>query len=572
MKQIYFIIVLIIGLAFSTLVSCKKEISSEVGKLINKTPVVNSGKDTLIKLPSDSARLDGSASYDQDGTITVWLWKKIEGPSTFTIVSESSPKTTVTSLKAGVYKFELTATDNAGASAKDTIVITVDDLSNHPPVAYADQDLVITLPVNSTILDGRNSYDPDNNIIAYQWMKIAGPASFNIVNTTAAITMVTNLVVGNYQFELTVSDAGGSFMKDTVQVAVLSAIQSYTICDSTRAVINAQLIPFGKLWKPKSGLAAAYVGNKIVFAGGVEAISMSGISESSSVDIYDLATQSWSFDNLSAARKLPAVAVNGNNIFFAGGGYFYSDYFNNIDIYDGLTNTWTTTILTVPKTGVAGASVGDKVLFAGGFKYNSDFYPDNFENLVEIYQLSTHSWSTVTLSVARGFISAVTVKDKVYFAGGTNIAPSNKIDIYNNATNSWSVSTLSFLSTANNAVAMGDQIFWTQNGSCDVEIRNTTTGISRLEHLSRSTQGEIIGVVKDNKIAFIRPGSAYFDIYNTTNKEWSVGILPEAILPGASIISANNVIYIAGGTTGCTPFVNGSCIPVFTDQVWKLEF
>ena len=44
--------------------------------------------------------------------------------------------------------------------------------------------------------------------------------SFNIANANAVQTQVTNLAQGIYQFELKVTDAGGLFSKDTMQVTV----------------------------------------------------------------------------------------------------------------------------------------------------------------------------------------------------------------------------------------------------------------------------------------------------------------------------------------------------------------
>jgi hypothetical protein len=75
-------------------------------------------------------------------------------------------------------------------------------------------------------------------------------------------------------------------------------------------------------------------------------------------------------------------------------------------------------------------------------------------------------------------------------------------------------------------------------------------------------------VVKDDKIiwfATLDPltGNATdkFNIYDLTANRWSIGLLPFQI-SGASVISVNNTIYVAGGS------VNGR----MTDQVWKLEF
>ena len=91
---------------------------------------------------------------------------------------------------------------------------------NRPPVASAGLDQSITLPTNTTTLNGSGSSDPDNNIQAYSWTKVSGPSSLTIADATAVNTSISNFIEGVYQFELKVTDAGGLFHKDTVQVTV----------------------------------------------------------------------------------------------------------------------------------------------------------------------------------------------------------------------------------------------------------------------------------------------------------------------------------------------------------------
>ena len=68
--------------------------------------------------------------------------------------------------------------------------------NNKPPTAIAGPDQVITLPTDSVSLDGSSSNDPDGTISEWPWTKISGPASFNIINTASAKTVVKNLAVG----------------------------------------------------------------------------------------------------------------------------------------------------------------------------------------------------------------------------------------------------------------------------------------------------------------------------------------------------------------------------------------
>jgi hypothetical protein len=208
------IILVVIVLFFS----CKKERTCQ-GCASNQPPIAAAGPDTVITLPANSLLLDGSGSVDRDGKISEWKWAKIFGLGSFAIVNADSAKTVVKNLGIGTYQFELTVKDNGGLSAKDTIRVTVLG-TNHPPVANAGQDQVINLPANSITLNGSSSTDPDNNITMYEWTKIAGPLSFTISDARSSQPVVSNLLDGIYKFELKVTDGGGLFDRDTVQITV----------------------------------------------------------------------------------------------------------------------------------------------------------------------------------------------------------------------------------------------------------------------------------------------------------------------------------------------------------------
>ena len=202
--------------------SCKKEFSCEDCRGENTPPIANAGRDTIIILPVDSLLLDGSASKDPDGRITNYKWTKVSGPASSRINNDAAMKTVVKNLLLGTYQFELSVTDNDGIPAMDTIRITIDTIAIpvHPPVANIGADEIIILPVDSVLLDGEISYDPDGYIVSYQWAKISGPSSFTIVDPTSIKTKADNLVKGVYEFELTVTDNSGLSAKDTTQITV----------------------------------------------------------------------------------------------------------------------------------------------------------------------------------------------------------------------------------------------------------------------------------------------------------------------------------------------------------------
>ena len=166
----------------------------------NIPPTADAGTDQVITLPTNSVSLTGTGT-DTDGTVSSYNWTKISGPSSGAITDASSAATSVTGLTEGTYQFELRVTDNKGATAVDTVNVTVNAAANIPPTADAGSDQVITLPTNSVSLTGTGT-DTDGSISSYNWTKISGPSSGTITDASSAATSVTGLEQGIYQFEL----------------------------------------------------------------------------------------------------------------------------------------------------------------------------------------------------------------------------------------------------------------------------------------------------------------------------------------------------------------------------------
>jgi len=198
----------------------------------NQAPVAKAGNNQTITLPTNSASLDGSASSDPDGTIASYTWAQISGPSTATITNGTTAKPTVGTLQAGTYVFELTVKDNAGATAKAQVTITVNSPANQAPVAKAGANQTITLPTNSATLDGSGSADPDGTIASYSWAQISGPSAAVITNGTTSKPTVGSLQAGAYIFELTVVDNSGATAKSQTTITVNSPTNQTPIANA----------------------------------------------------------------------------------------------------------------------------------------------------------------------------------------------------------------------------------------------------------------------------------------------------------------------------------------------------
>ncbi|MFT3825519.1 MAG: PKD domain-containing protein [Chitinophagaceae bacterium] len=192
----------------------------------NKAPIANAGNDTTVNLPNPVIRLNATASYDPDGQIVSYGWTRISGPGALTIVNSTTATPTVVGVQVGTYVFELTVTDDKGATAKDQVTVTVLAQPNSKPVAIAGKDTTIGIPSTSAILNGSKSYDPDGTITAYSWKQVNGPAPATIASADKAVSTVSNLQPGVYTFELTVTDNNGVTAKDSVEVTLVNNLRN----------------------------------------------------------------------------------------------------------------------------------------------------------------------------------------------------------------------------------------------------------------------------------------------------------------------------------------------------------
>ncbi len=188
----------------------------------NQAPIANAGTNLIITLPNSVATLDGSKSFDPDGTIVSYKWAQATGPTVVSIAAPTSAMSAITGLQQGQYTFQLTVTDNGGATGTAQVKVTVNAATNQPPVAMANS-ISITLPATSVTVDGSNSYDPDGTIVGYNWSQLSGPSTASITAAGSAKTTITGLQQGQYTFQLTVTDNQGGTGTRQIIVSVYPA-------------------------------------------------------------------------------------------------------------------------------------------------------------------------------------------------------------------------------------------------------------------------------------------------------------------------------------------------------------
>jgi hypothetical protein len=180
----------------------------------NNPPSANAGTDKILILPASACTITGTGT-DTDGSISKYLWKQTSGTPA-TLSGTASNTLNVSGLTEGSYGFQLTVTDNAGATATDDVSVVV-----KPPVVpfvNAGADKLIKLPTTSATVTGAAT-DSDGSIVSYKWTKISGNTC-SMSNTTSTSLKLGSLTSGSYVFRLSATDNSGYTGTDEVTVTV----------------------------------------------------------------------------------------------------------------------------------------------------------------------------------------------------------------------------------------------------------------------------------------------------------------------------------------------------------------
>ncbi|QYK01955.1 PKD domain-containing protein [Shewanella psychrotolerans] len=168
---------------------------------VNSPPIANAGIDQTITERS-SITLYGTGS-DEDGDIVSYHWSQISG----SMVETSSTDITAVSFVTPsvdteeVIVFELTVTDNEGATASDTVDITITPIL-FPVNAGEDKTYFNYESFNLNC----NPNDTDIGNLNFFWKQLEGP-ELKLSDTTACSPQLQlSDYDGIYTFELTVSD------------------------------------------------------------------------------------------------------------------------------------------------------------------------------------------------------------------------------------------------------------------------------------------------------------------------------------------------------------------------------
>ena len=196
------------------------KIQRPISCVTNNLPPVASATGPTTVAEGSPVILSG-AGNDPDGSIVAFAWQQTSGPGVVLVnAGTASPSFTAPAVTSNTpLTFQLTVTDNQGATGSTAITVTVSNVNQLPTVsAGANQSInegaAITLRGSAT--------DPDGAITTYQWMQTAGPAVTLTGAATAQASFTAPLVFTDtvLTFQLTVADNDGALAVATINVGV----------------------------------------------------------------------------------------------------------------------------------------------------------------------------------------------------------------------------------------------------------------------------------------------------------------------------------------------------------------
>ncbi|KAG7470014.1 hypothetical protein MATL_G00134730 [Megalops atlanticus] len=194
-----------------------------VTKPVDLPPVANAGPNQTVTLPLDHLTLSSGESSDDHG-ITSYLWTLCPSSRNKEVTMQGvrTPLLQLSALQEGEYTFQLTVTDTAGQRSSATVTVVVQPEENDAPVAVVGPDRQLTLPVNTTVLDGSGSTD-DHGIVTFHWDIVSGPPGLKVEDADKAVAMATGFRAGSYVFRLTVTDQQGAADSASLTIIVREA-------------------------------------------------------------------------------------------------------------------------------------------------------------------------------------------------------------------------------------------------------------------------------------------------------------------------------------------------------------
>lgn len=165
----------------------------------------------------------------------------------------------------------------------------------------------------------------------------------------------------------------------------------------------------------RAGLASAALGNKIYAIGGRDSGTPQSGNVLGTVEVYDIATDTWTTVAPLNAPRSDLVAVSHGGKIYAIGGWDGTKVVGTVEVYNPTKDTWTTlTSMSIPRSNLVADVKGNTIYAIGG-------HDGVIGNLAanEAFNIAKGTWSPkASMITARSEMDSAIVGDKIYVIGG----------------------------------------------------------------------------------------------------------------------------------------------------------
>jgi uncharacterized protein (TIGR03382 family) len=211
------------------------------GTTCNRRPVADVGQSFSVP-ERTTVTLNGSASFDPDGTAVTYQWTQISGPAvTLSDATVAMPTFTTEVARTTVFGFQLVVSDGTDTSLPKTVEVAVTNV-NRKPVAMPQAPATVAERSGDVTLNGAGSTDADGETLTYTWTQRGGPAVTLSDDTAASPTFTPPEVTADTQFsfELVVNDGIENSAPQTIAVTVTNVDRAPTADAGPDAEVNAR--------------------------------------------------------------------------------------------------------------------------------------------------------------------------------------------------------------------------------------------------------------------------------------------------------------------------------------------
>lgn len=202
------------------LVGCRPSFELRALDEARAEPIADAGTGTTVRR-NVPVTLDGSASFDLDGSITSYEWTIVTAPSTSTatVVDAGAAVTSFTPLVTGEYELSLSVTDDHGQTDSSTVRYVV---VQEPLFVDAGADAMIEWRKTAQLTAVVGVESGETPVLAWSFVSKPSRSTAAIVNPTTLTPSFVADADGTYVLELT---ATTSTHESTDTITITAAAQ-----------------------------------------------------------------------------------------------------------------------------------------------------------------------------------------------------------------------------------------------------------------------------------------------------------------------------------------------------------